>query len=84
MLLLDQTLFLGFPLTERGRGRERGSEKEGERKRKRGREGERGRERDTEKKKDKAEITKLIAITLQTGHIIWYALHHTIKVRQKW
>ena len=79
MLVLDQTLFLGFPLTERGRGRERGSEREGERKRKRGRE----RGRDTERKKDKAEITKLIAITLQTGHIIWYALHHTIKVKTK-
>ena len=81
MLVLDQTLFLGFPLTERGRGRERGSEREGERERGRERGGER--ERDTERRKDKAEITKLIAITLQTGHIIWYALHHTIKVKTK-
>ena len=54
-----------------------------ERERGREREGERERERDTERRKDKAEITKLIAITLQTGHIIWYALHHTIKVKTK-
>ena len=55
--------------------------REEEKERERGRE--RERERDTERRKDKAEITKLIAITLQTGHIIWYALHHTIKVKTK-
>ena len=60
-------------MKESERGREREGEKERERKR----------ERDTEGRKDKAKITKLIAITLQTGHIIWYALHHTIKVKTK-